>query len=143
MSLARYHRDRPGDVHSQARSAPYRYVARQLENVVSRFALPATSAGSRVLDYGCAARPYRPLFGPAIEYVGADLEGNPLADVLLNADGSVPLPEAHFDLVLSTQVLEHVADPALYVSECHRLLKPGGTLVITTHGIMFYHPDPV
>ena len=141
--LARYHRDRPSDIHSQARSAPYRYVARELEKTVERFAIPAVSAGSRVLDYGCAERPYRALFGSAIEYVGADLEGNSSADVLLNNDGSVPLPDAEFDLILSTQVLEHVADPDLYVSECHRLLKPGGTLVITTHGIMFYHPDPV
>jgi SAM-dependent methyltransferase len=143
MSLSRYHRDRPLDVHSQARSAPYRYVARELEDAVLRFAIPATSAGSKVLDYGCAAQPYRALFGPGIEYVGADLEGNALADVLLDDDGSVPLPDAQFDLVLSTQVLEHVANPELYVSECRRLLKPGGTLVITTHGIMFYHPDPV
>ena len=143
MSRSRYRWDRPGDVHSQARSAPYRYVARELENVISRFAVPAVTPGSRVLDYGCAARPYRALFGPGIEYVGADLEGNSLADVPLNEDGSVPLPDAQFDLILSTQVLEHVADPELYVSECHRLLKPGGTLVITTHGIMYYHPDPV
>jgi SAM-dependent methyltransferase len=143
MTLSRYHGDRPGDVHSRARSAPYRYVARELENVISLFAVPATSAGSRVLDYGCAARPYRELFGPGIEYVGADLDGNASADVVLNDDGRVPLPDAQFDLVLSTQVLEHVADPELYVSECHRLLRPGGTLVITTHGIMFYHPDPV
>ncbi|MBV8159989.1 MAG: methyltransferase domain-containing protein, partial [Acidimicrobiia bacterium] len=86
-------------------------MARELENAVSRFARPATSAGARVLDYGCAARPYRALFGPGVEYVGADLAGNALADVLLNDDGSVPLPDAQFDLVLSTQVLEHVADP--------------------------------
>lgn len=105
--------------------------------------MPAVSPGSRLLDYGCAERPYRSLFGPAIDYVGADLEGNATADVRLNGDGSVPLPDAQFDVILSTQVLEHVADPALYLSECHRLLKPGGTLVITTHGIMFYHPDPV
>lgn len=143
MNVSRYRRDRPGDVHSQARSAPFRYVARELEKVVQRFAIPAVSPGSRVLDYGCAARPYRALFGPAIEYIGADLEGNSFADVSLNKDGSVPLPDEHFDLILSTQVLEHVADPELYIAECHRLLKPDGTVVITTHGIMFYHPDPV
>jgi len=141
--LARYRRDRPGDIHSQARSAPYRYAARELERVVQQFAIPAVSPGSRVLDYGCAERPYRALFGPGIEYVGADLEGNSSADLRLNEDGTVPLPDAQFDLVLSTQVLEHVSDPASYISECHRLLKPGGSLVITTHGIMFYHPDPV
>jgi hypothetical protein len=44
--------------------------------------------------------------------------------------------------VLSTQVLEHVADPALYLSECLRVLRPRGRL-LSTHGIMVYHPDPV
>lgn len=142
MSPARYLQYRPPDVHSRARSAPYRYVAGELEGVVRRFGLPAAPAGSRVFDYGCAERPYRALFGPEVEYVGADLEGNPSADVRLNRDCSVPLADAQFDLVLSTQVLEHVRDPELYISECRRLLKPGGTLVLTTHGIMYYHPDP-
>jgi SAM-dependent methyltransferase len=45
-------------------------------------------------------------------------------------------------MVLSTQVLEHAIDPARYLSECCRLLKPGGSLVLSTHGIMYYHPDP-
>jgi len=35
-----------------------------------------------------------------------------------------------------------VIDPARYLSECCRLLKPGGSLVLSTHGIMYYHPDP-
>jgi SAM-dependent methyltransferase len=95
-----------------------------------------------MLDYGCAQHPYRNLFHPSVDYVGADLAGNPEADVKLNGDGSVPLPDGDFDLVLSTQVLEHVVDPDMYVSECQRLLKPGGILVITTHGLMHYHPDP-
>ena len=47
-----------------------------------------------------------------------------------------------FDIVLSTQVLEHVADPTTYLSECRRLLRSGGFLVVTTHGLMHYHPDP-
>jgi SAM-dependent methyltransferase len=143
MSVDRYLGDRPVDVHSQARSAPYRYVSRELENVVARYALPVLAVGSRVLDYGCAARPYRALLGPSLDYVGADLAGNELADVVLNDDGTVPLPDADFDLILSTQVLEHVADPPLYLSECRRLLKPDGSLVLTTHGLMYYHPDPV
>jgi SAM-dependent methyltransferase len=131
------------DVHSRARSAPYRHVAGELERLVSALAVPAAPAGSKVLDYGCAERPYRSLFGAGVDYVGADLAGNRDADVNLNSDGTVPEAAAQFDLVLSTQVLEHVADPTLYVSECFRVLKPGGVLVITTHGLMHYHPDPV
>ena len=44
--------------------------------------------------------------------------------------------------MLSTQVLEHVTDPALYLSECFRVLRPGGRMLLSTHGIFVYHPDP-
>ena len=47
------------------------------------------------------------------------------------------------DVVLSTQVLEHVEDPRTYLEECFRVLRPGGQLLLSTHGFMVYHPDPV
>lgn len=138
-----YLESRPGDVHSLAPWDPFSYVAAGLESVVSELARPGQlAAGARVLDYGCATQPYRHLFDSGVDYVGADLRGNPVAQVELREDGSVPLPDSSFDVILSTQVLEHVIDPASYLSECHRLLKPGGSLVLSTHGIMYYHPDP-
>lgn len=97
----------------------------------------------RVLDYGCADMPYRRFFEANVEFVGADLPGNPHAMLVLNPDATVPVADASFDSVLSTQVLEHVADPALYLSECFRVLRPGGRLLLSTHGIFVYHPDPV
>jgi len=99
--------------------------------------------GGRVLDYGCAEGPYRKFFEESVEVVGADLAGNPGASVRLREDGRVPLANATFDAVLSTQVLEHAVDPALHLRECHRLLRPGGRLLVSTHGTMPYHPDPV
>lgn len=110
--------------------------------VTTMVAASGLRPGGRVLDYGCAQRPYERLLPDGVEYVGADLPGNPSADVELKADGTVPLPDASFDVVLSTQVLEHVEDPGLYLAECRRLLKPGGSLILTTHGIMYYHRDP-
>jgi SAM-dependent methyltransferase len=96
----------------------------------------------RVLDYGCADAPYRSFFGPQVEYVGADLPGNGIASITLRTDGTIPVPDACFDAVLSTQVLEHVEDPRLYLSECFRVLRPGGRMLLSTHGIFPYHPDP-
>jgi SAM-dependent methyltransferase len=43
---------------------------------------------------------------------------------------------------LSTQHLEHVDDPDLVLAELHRVLAPGGTLLLSTHGVWVYHPDP-
>lgn len=99
--------------------------------------------GDRLLDFGCADRPYRGFFGPDVEVVSADLPGNHLADVHIASDGTVPVPDGSFDAVLSTQVLEHVEDPALYLAECARVLRPGGRLLLATHGIFYFHPDPV
>jgi SAM-dependent methyltransferase len=100
-------------------------------------------AGGRVLDYGCADMPYRDFFGAGVEYVGADLPGNDQATVHLRPDGTVPEPGGSFDAVLSTQVLEHVQDPGIYLRECFRVLRPGGRLLLSTHGVFPYHPDPV
>lgn len=98
---------------------------------------------SIVLDYGCADRPYRSLLPAGSKYIGADLIGNPEADVTIDAEGRIEVEDASCDAVLSTQVLEHVADPQVYLNEAWRVLKPGGRLLISTHGLMVYHPDPV
>ena len=46
-------------------------------------------------------------------------------------------------MVISAQVLEHVPDPAAYLAETKRLLRPGGWLILSTHGIWIYHPCPL
>ena len=99
--------------------------------------------GSLLVDYGCADRPYETLFADKFaRYVGADLGGNPSADVLITTEGGLPLDDGAADCVLSSQVLEHVARPDTYLREAHRVLKPGGHLVLSTHGNWPYHPDP-
>jgi SAM-dependent methyltransferase len=49
------------------------------------------------------------------------------------ADGqALPFPDASFDMVLSHAVIEHVADAARYMRELARVLKPGGTMYLST-----------
>jgi SAM-dependent methyltransferase len=97
---------------------------------------------ARILDYGSADSPYRSYFPPGADFVPADLPGNPNAALELTAEGAVPAPDESFDVVLSTQVLEHVTDPGLHLSEAFRLLRPGGRLLLSTHGVFVWHPDP-
>lgn len=98
--------------------------------------------GQAVLDVGCGEKPYLPHFsGVASSYVGLDVHAGEHVDVVADAD-VLPFDDGSFDVVVSTQMLEHVPDPARVVSEAHRVLRPGGVLLLSTHGTTLYHPVP-
>src|SRR5262249_47545966 len=63
-------------------------------------------------------------------------------DYFIHPDGRVEHESNAFDCVLSTQVLEHVSEPETYLSEAFRLLKPGGRLLLSTHGSWEDHGCP-
>ena len=99
----------------------------------------------RFADLGCGELPYHSIFRPYVkEYYAIDLPGNPKAthevDVETNRSN---LDDESCDVVWSLGVLEHVGDTKKYLREAHRLLKPGGRLMLSTHGIWIYHPDPI
>src|SRR5688572_7417485 len=103
----------------------------------------ATGLGAyRLLDVGCGEKPYAPVFEHAAEYVGLDTAEHAHAD-LVGPIESIPAEDASFDLVLCIQVLEHVDDPAQGIRELHRVTRPGGRVLLATHGAMVYHPNPV
>lgn len=140
----RFLRNRPADLRTARPWHRLAHIVRELPAALERLAAELqVPAGGQVLDFGCADAPYHGFFAPGTEIVGADLPGNPHARVDIRADGTLPVEDASFDAVLSTQVLEHVGDPRRYLAECFRVLRPGGRLLLSTHGIMVYHPDPV
>ena len=47
-------------------------------------------------------------------------------------DGQCHLPDASFDAVFAGEVIEHVYDVDAFLRELHRLIRPGGTLAVTT-----------
>lgn len=102
-----------------------------------------TFAGRRILDYGSGSAPYRSMFGES-EYVCADfgLEETP-SSVALREGGLLSSTSNSFGAVMSFQVLEHVDDPATYLSEARRVLEDDGLLLLTTHGIFPKHSVPV
>ena len=98
------------------------------------------AAGLRVVDVGCGDKPYAPYFSAASEYVGVD-PANATAEVQARAE-QLPFEDESFDLALCIQVLEHVDDPAAAIRELHRVVRPGGRVLASTHGTYVYHPDP-
>lgn len=116
-------------------------VLRRLTNGIETQARQHVARGATMVDLGCGSMPYRELItGLGISYVGADIGGD--ADLLIDAQGRVAMDDAGADAVLSVQVLEHVRDLDSYCAEIRRLLKPDGTLLLSTHGTWLYHPHP-
>jgi SAM-dependent methyltransferase len=102
--------------------------------------------GARVLDVGSGTgsnlRMLRDLGFRRV--VGLDRSAAALRQCAAKRLGSVqradvcalPFRDASFDLVLATDVLEHVRDEARAVAELHRVLRPGGALVATVPAFM-------
>lgn len=99
-----------------------------------------------VVDLGCGMQPYRPWLGRgAARWLGLDLRssasGRPTADVFATA-GTTPLREASADCVLSTQVIEHMPHPWSLFAEAARILRPGGTLLVSAPQAQWLHEEP-
>jgi len=97
--------------------------------------------GRRILDFGAGGSPYRSLFAGA-DYKRADCVQLPDLDYVFGPDEKIPAVDGSFDLILSTQVLEHVRHPQQYLREAHRLLGPGGRILLSTHGLFEEHGAP-
>ncbi len=109
-----------------------------------RFAAQYVS-GSRVLDVACGTGYGSNLLvtqGGARYVVGADLDSHSsvVRDFrirnrveFLSADCCrLPLRAGSVDIVVSMETIEHVNDPKAYLAEVARVLRPGGTAIIST-----------
>jgi 2-polyprenyl-3-methyl-5-hydroxy-6-metoxy-1,4-benzoquinol methylase len=94
----------------------------------------------RLLEVGCGAGSTLKLlqdFGWQVEGVDFDPPAVEEASkkglkVHLGTLSEQELPSGSFDAIVSNHVIEHVPDPVGLLRECHRLLKPGGNLVVIT-----------
>lgn len=121
---------------------PFYFARRGLRDGLGEF-LPALSG--EVLDVGCGRKPYRHLTR-ATRYTGVDID-TPATRALGAADvyydgRTLPFPDASFDAVLCSQVLEHVFTPADFLREINRVLRPGGVLLLATPFVWDEHEQP-
>lgn len=97
-------------------------------------------AGVRVLDIGAGTCPYRSMFSHC-EYKAHDFKkytGEKLGGTVQygNIDyvseiTSIPVADASFDVILCTEVLEHIPEPGLALQEMVRILRPGGRIFLS------------
>ena len=85
------------------------------------------------LDVGCGRKPYeKTFFAGAEKYVGMDYLTDRSKPDIVGSATDIPLADNSFDTVVCTEVLEHVPDPLKALREMHRVLKPGGHLILST-----------
>lgn len=119
-------------------------------------ALRSIPNGHRILDAGAGELRLKP-YCAHLDYVSQDFcqyegkgDGNALQtgawdttriDIVSNII-SIPVSDESFDVVLCSEVLEHIPDPIAAVKEFSRILKPGGTLLVTAPFCSLTHFAP-
>ncbi len=105
----------------------------------------APFVSGRLLDIGCGRKPYQKIFH-CTEYVGLEIDSpeNRLSkDADCYYDGkTIPFPDANFDSIFLSQVLEHVFEPDGLLVEINRVLRPGGKLLVTVPFAWDEHEQP-
>jgi SAM-dependent methyltransferase len=113
--------------------------------------LPHLRAGARLVDVGAGEGYFSKMVG---DRVSAEL-GRPATSVLsacdlfpeffrydgiacdaINPDGSLPYPDASFDVVCSLEVIEHIKDQFAFTRELCRVTKPGGVAIVSTPNVL-------
>ena len=108
---------------------------------------PRPFAGLRLLDIGCGGGLLcEPMARLGFSVIGVDASPRNIGVARAHADAQgldidyrantaealIEQSEPLFDVVLNMEVIEHVADPARFLQDCVKLLKPGGLMIVAT-----------
>jgi ubiquinone/menaquinone biosynthesis C-methylase UbiE len=126
------------DLYHTASPLPIRLLERRRVSVLVQ--LVAAQAHERVLEVGCGAGNVLERF-PESSRTGIDISffllakararlGRACSLTLMNAE-SLAFPDAVFDKVVCTEVIEHVLHPRQVLAEIRRVLAPGGHAVVS------------
>ena len=97
----------------------------------------------KVVDIGAGVSPYRKYLN-CKHYLAVDCEDRQGSNEVLLADinKGIPLEDGYADLVLCTEVLEHIKEPRFALSELRRIIKENGEIIIMTPFSWPLHEEP-
>jgi SAM-dependent methyltransferase len=107
----------------------------------------AVHARGDLLDVGCGSKPFAPLLaGRVRRYWGTDLSSSPyLSQARLDAFARAeaqPFRDQSFDTVVGFSMLTYLPEPVRMIEEAHRVLRPGGTLILEFTQMVPLHDEP-
>jgi SAM-dependent methyltransferase len=112
-----------------------------------RRALAACAHGD-LLDIGCGRVPYYGIYRGLVTSVTtvdwpSSMHDTRHVDLFCDLScGIGVVPSASADTILATDLIEHLPTPAVFFSECMRVLRPGGVLIIGTPFLYCIHEAP-
>ena len=115
-----------------------RFVTKKITREKHDLFLKKHSTGGKTLDIGCANIPYVSYFPNSVT---VDVSKLWKPEILADAH-FLPFRNASFDVILCTEVLEHLKEPQWAIDEMERVLLDGGKLVLTTRFIFPLHDTP-
>jgi len=121
-----------------------RYHLFRVEKFIREASSLHNKANLKILDIGAESRPYEKYFDQA-EYIAQDIQQNSTNTIDIIGDINEGLPkilDGSFDVIICSQVLEHLKRPHVAFSEFFRILKPEGRLYLTTHLVFEEHMIP-
>ena len=118
------------------------WIGRALSRKLTRISLDrfiaSHATGRRTLDIGAQNGPYAAHFP---HRVALDIRRG-IGVQIIGDTQALGIADATFDVVLCTEVLEHLPEPQQAVDEMFRVLKPGGQLLLTTRFLFPIHDAP-
>ena len=116
-------------------------LTRKITRTRLRAFLERYKTDKKTLDIGCGTALYGALFPNRTTLDIAPRKDIPV-DIIADAHDLSVIPDGSFDCVLCTEVLEHLHTPHKAIAELHRVLKPGGMLLLSTRFIFPLHDVP-
>ena len=100
----------------------------------------ANAPGQLVLNLGAGSGTFDHYLSPEIKTIRLDIKPSPRVEIIADAH-RLPFSTASIDIVYSIAVLEHVQKPWIVADEIHRVLRPGGYVVVELPFLNVIHDE--
>jgi SAM-dependent methyltransferase len=107
----------------------------------------ATHAKGHLADFGCGKVPLFGFYRDIVDEVTCidwpqSLHESPHVDIFADLNEPTAIPDAQFETILSSSVLEHIWNHSVFWDEMARTLKPGGRIILGVPFIYWLHEEP-